>query len=289
MLVLLVILHNKYGESQYETIIDYLSDDASLIKLKIAIPYIASFDFTKQQLKKILKLFKEKHELNNNEIDRGLLYSSYDLIKKGYGSFSELLLLYANSSDLDIKYSLSQILMLGDNDYAGKDWFKKCFMSLCDTNIGDQAIIDNIDMVLCEYVKKDSYDFIKEFLYKWVESSNISTRFSSNTLSSFSLELSKAKLTNRFVTESLFFESGKIHSLLPSIANGNTVLDSNIISKLSEEEIIYICRKILGYFYEFNPMASLVFSILSAENISNNTKGIVIEVFVGHIDRKSVV
>ena len=90
---ILIELHNSNNESQYETIISYL-ESSNVIQLKCAISYIYYFDFSNEEFNKVLELFKEKVKFSNEEIDKYLIYGSYDLIEKGYKDFSEILILY---------------------------------------------------------------------------------------------------------------------------------------------------------------------------------------------------
>ena len=171
---ILVELHNSNHESQHNTIINYLKNNNS-IQLQCAISYIQQFNFSDEELKKVFELFKEKVNISNKEIDRELLYSSYDLIEKGYEYFSEILLLYIDNDDFEIKFNLSQILMFSAEKYIRKEWFRKLFNSIIDVDINNQNISSNIESVLEKFLKIDDYDFINEFLYKCIEKGSISS------------------------------------------------------------------------------------------------------------------
>jgi len=282
---ILSVLHNKYNESQYKTVISFLDSDDNIINLKIAISNIRYFNFSNRELKEILELFKEKVKLSNEEIDRALLYSSCDLIEKGYEYFSEILLLYMNHSDINIKGYMAQVLFYTRESYLNKKWFKKSFLSIIDVDIEHQNIIHNIEFVLEEFLKNDDYSYIKEFLFKWLEKGNLSSISSKSTLSTFSGEFNEHKLFNRFVTESLVYENNQLHQILPHLIEKDIQLDVEIMESFSYEDYLYVCRKILGYFHEFSIMNTMIFSILSVNNLSKRVKDLVTSILVNYIGK----
>ncbi|WP_373072083.1 hypothetical protein [Sulfurimonas sp.] len=281
---ILIELHNSNDESQYKTIIDYLKSN-NIIQQQCAISYIHLFDFSDDELKEIFELFKEKAKLSNAEIDRALLYSSYDLIEKGCEYFSEILLLYIDNNDIEIKFNLSQILMYASKKHITKEWFRELFNSIIDVDIDKQHVIFNIESVLKEFLKLDDYDFIRDFLYKWVEKGNLSSISSKNTLSTFKHEFNEHKLFSKFVTESLVYESAKLHKVLVDLIQKDIKLNADIMQTWNKDDYLYVCRKTLGYFYEFKTMNTLIFSMLSVENLSDDIKNIIFEVLVNHIGK----
>lgn len=281
---ILIELHNSSNEPQYNTIIDYLKSN-NIIQLQCAISYIHLFDFSDDELKEIFKLFKEKIKLSNEELDRVLLYSSYDLIEKGHEYFSEILLLYIDNGDIEIKFNLSQILIYASKTHLDKEWFKKLFNSILDVDIDKKHIIHNIESVLKKFLKIDDYDFVKDFLYKWVEKGNLSSISSKNTLSTFKHEFNKHKLFSRFVTESLVYENNKLHKVLADLIVNNVVLDVSVMKSFNFQDYLYVCRKILGYFYEFNTMNTMIFSILSVDNLSKEVKQLVIDILLNYLGK----
>ncbi|CUV65746.1 conserved hypothetical protein [Sulfurovum sp. enrichment culture clone C5] len=281
---ILVELHNSNHESQYNTIVNYLKND-NILQLQCAISYIHLFNFSDEELKEIFVIFKEKVKLSNEKIDRALLYSSYDLIEKGYGYFSKILLLYIDNDDIEIKFHLSQILNFTRKNHIKKKWFRKSFLSIIDVDIENQNVIFHIESVLKEFLKIDDYDFIKEFLYKWIEKGNLSSISSKNTLSTFKHEFNEHKLFSKFVTESLLHENNNLHKVLADLIEKDIELDADTMQAWNKNDYLYVCRKILGYFYEFKIMNTLVFSMLSVDNISDEVKNIIFEVLVNHIGK----
>lgn len=281
---ILIELHNSSNESQYKTIINYLKS-SNIIQQQCAISYIHLFNFSDEELKEIFELFKEKTKLFNAEIDKALLYCSYDLIEKGYEYFSEILLLYIDNDDIEIKFNLSQVLMFSCKKHLNKEWFRRLFNSIIDVDIDNQNIIFNIESVLTELLKKDDYNFVKDFLYRWIEKGNLSSISAKNTLHTFKHEFNEHKLFSKFVTESLIYENSKLHKVLADLIKKGIELDTNVMQTWDVDDYLYVCRKILGYFYEFKTINTLIFSMLSAENLSGDIKNIIFEVLVNHIGK----
>lgn len=281
---ILIELHNSSNEFQYKTIIDYLKS-SNIIRLQCAISYIHLFNFSDDELNEIFELFKEKAKLSIAEIDKALLYSSRNLIEKGYEYFSEILLFYIGNDDFEIKFNLSQILMFSAEKYIRKEWFRKLFNSIIDVDINNQNIFSNIESVLEKFLKIDDYDFIKEFLCKWIEKGSLSSTSSKNILSSFKHEFNEHKLFSKFVTESLVYENNKLHKVLADLIDSNVSLDISVLKSFNFQDYLYVCRKILGYFYEFNTMNTMIFSILSVDNLSIETKQLVTDILLNYLGK----
>jgi len=283
---ILVELHNSHKESQYQTIINFLQND-DLFELKCAIGYIHRYSFLNEELENIFELFKEKIKLSNKEIDRALIYSSYDLIEKGYEYFSEIILLFIDKEDINIKSHISQVLNYFSNVHIEKDWFKKSFLSIIDIDIEQQNIIHNIEFILNNYLIKDDYDFIKIFLYKWVEDGNLFSLYTKTTLNMFSRDFNKHKRFSQFITEALVYENDKLHQILPKlILEKELKLDVKVLENLAIDDYLYLCRKILGYFYEFEIINSMIFSILSVENLPKEVRQIIIDILINYIGKE---
>ncbi|HFU76637.1 MAG TPA: hypothetical protein ENK66_10375 [Arcobacter sp.] len=281
---ILVELHNTSEEHQYDTVVSFLKTN-NLFKLKCVIGYIHLFDFSDEELENIFKMFQDKVTLSNEEIDRELLYNSYDLIEKGHEYFSEILLLYIDYNDINIKFHFSQVLHFSRKHHLHKEWFKKSFLSIIDIDIEQQNIIHNIEFILEEYLKNDEYSYMKKFLFKWAEKGNLSSISSKNTLSIFSREFNEHQLFNRFVTESLIYESNKLHEVLPNLVEKDIQLDVDTMKSFSFEDYLYVCRKILGYFHEFSIMNTMLFSILSVNNLSKEVKQLVLDILIHYIGK----
>jgi len=283
---ILVGLHNSHNENQYGTVIKFLKDK-DIFKFKCVIGTIYLFDFSDEELKEICNLFKEKVKLSNEEIDRELLYSSRNLIKKGYEYFSEIILLYIHKDDITLKSHISQILYHVHKNHIEKDWFKKSFLSITNIDIEQQNIIYHIESILNGYLEKNDFLFIKKFLYKWIEKGNLSSLYTKTTLSIFTSKFNKYRYFSQFITEALVYENSDLHQILPKlIMEKELKLDIKTMEHLTIDDYLYLCRKILGYFHEFEIMNSMIFSILSVGNLQKEVREIIISILVDYIGQE---
>jgi len=274
---ILVTLHNKYKESQFNTIINYIESDND-IRRKYGINYLHLYDFTNEEyeilLEKLIEIGKKQVKL----YDRDLIYTTSDMLNKGYESFSKLLLLYdiKNISN-DLKYDISQVLIYQMESYITTKWYKEIFLSYANIDT-EVRIINNIEQILIEYLEKDEYIFIETFLDSWINNSNIYN----NELSSFFVEFSENENFSKYITNALNCENYKVH-LFISKNSTKTKLNKEVMETFTFDDFLYVCRKILGYFYEFDTQVEMIFSILSVENLSNEVKNLVVEILVNYL------
>lgn len=282
---ILDVLHNVHSQNQYLKTIKLMKNSNHIFHVRSAVNTIIKFKLSEEQVHEVFELFKTKYQLHNEEIDTELIYTTHHLIKK-HAIFKKFIILYADSQNIQILYQLSRILSLDRKECYTEEWFVKCLFALSSTDIEYVGIIRNIDSILSELIKDNqSYETVKIFLYQWINSSDVSVDFSNKTLSSFISSLNESELLGQFITESLFIENSKLHKVLPYFIEESTGLNIKIMESFTEKDFIYICKKVLGYFYEFEVMTRLIFSILSVKNISSDVQNLVIEVFVNHIGK----
>jgi hypothetical protein len=283
---ILTILHNHHNENQFRRILEMMnSTDTNIIKSSL--DTIGRIDITQNNIDEVFKAVKFLQEQNNEKID-GNVISCCNSIMKEYSMFKDILSEYSNTVHSETKYQLSHILMLNDKECINEDWYQKCLFSLVDTPFEHQGIITNINFILDELIKNiDNYEMIKEFLIQWSNSSNIYNNMTNNTLQIFisNFQSEQPELLNKFITECLNTENYRIHLMLPYFISSETILDKNILQLFSDNEMLFVCRKILGYFYKFEEIINLIFSILTVNELSENTHSILKEVVVNFIGK----
>ncbi|BAF72560.1 hypothetical protein [Sulfurovum sp. NBC37-1] len=273
-----VTLHNKYKISQFDTILSCLKNN-DVIKIRSAIGFLHQYDFSENEYQLIFEELKKISKLQNKEIDREIIYKSSDMLEKGYEYFSELLLLYiSNNIDLDLRYDISQVLMYQDEKYSKEEWYKKIFMSLAYLEY-DTSIANNIEQILIQYLKNKEYDFIEKFIDAWINNSDIYT----HEISTFFADFSEDGYFSKFITKALNSENYKMHLLISKNLTTEIKLDKDVLESFDFIDYLYVCRKILGYFYEFNVQMSMIFSILSVEHLPKKIQNLVIEIIVNFI------
>jgi len=282
---ILDVCHNVHLKNQYLRTVTLMKKSNNIFHIKSAIHFIIKLELSKEEVSEIFALFKIQYQLNDEKINSELINSTHHLIKS-HSVFKEFIILYADSQNVQTLYQLSRVLSLDRKEYYSEEWFIKCLFSLSSTNVEYEGIVINIDFILSELIKDNkSYETVKNFLYKWINDSDISSSFSKEILNNFIDSFNKSDLLSQFITESLLIENSKVHKILPYLIEENISLDSKVMETFSDKDFVYICKKVLAYFYEFEVMTKLVFSILSVENISNNVKDLVIEIFVNYIGK----
>jgi len=276
---ILVELHNTYKINQFETILEYL-DSKDEFKQKCIIGNIHLFDLSDD---KIQIIFKKFNQLINQspKIDMLIIYNSYDLIEKGYEYFSNILLKFIDIKNKDIKFAISQILMFGSEEYLEEDWFEKLFFSLL--NNETSYLINNIDLILGSFLEKDKYQIVEKFLFDWSIKGDL-TKVIDN-LNHFIYKLNKSRYFSTFITKALNYENEKLHSVVSKMLKKPVELDKEILKEFDFDDYIYVIRKILGYFYEFETINRMIFSILKVENLSEDIKNVIKGVITNFIGK----
>ena len=275
---ILVTLHNKYNETQFDRVVEYLKQDDT-IKRKSALGHLHLYNFSEDEYKIIFDELKNISLLKDKELDREVIYKVSDMLDKGYVYFSELLLFY-NDQDIhmDLKYDISQVLVFQDEKYFKEEWYKKIFMSLSHMEYNTN-IVNNIEQILSFYLNSGDYDFIERFIDEWIRHSDIYR----HKITSFFNEFSKFEYFSKFITKALNSDNSKIHLLLSNNLTFKVKLDKEILESFDFNDYLYVCRKILGHFYEFDIQMGLIFSILSFKVLSERIKNLVIEIIVNYI------
>ena len=64
------------------------------------------------------------------------------------------------------------------------------------------------------------------------------------------------------------------------------VLDQSILQSFTQEELLYVCRKILGYVYFADVLQSLFYSILTAIIENSQSVQLVVDIFISFIAKE---
>ena len=255
-----------------------------------AINTIANIELSEEEIVEVSILFDNSINMKNQQYLYMILYSCNKL-KDKYPQFKNLLLKFAQFDDKNLKYHISRVLMFNKGDEAYSEWFKECLLSLSDTLHEEKGIINNLNYTFVNILEAtNNYSVIKDFFLKWVQDSNITESFPQKSLEYFIHEFTSkySILNNKFITEILNSENSDMHSIMSYLTVGTTKLDKELLSGYSDNDLLYICRKILGYFYEFNTLKNLVLSIQEKEYLTKNNKALIIEVFTNHIGKEYI-
>lgn len=282
---IIVSLHNTHGTNQYQNVKSFLTNNKNIIKTKSAIDTIDKISINEEESKEIYSLFQNIIKLKNLEFNYLIIQVSNNL-KNTYPSFKNLLVQCSKFENGNIRFHISQVLMFNKKEFINEDWFKECLLSLKSTQSKEVGTIQNIAFTLNHIVEEtNSINLTKEFFLIWIENSDISSNFPDKKLDIFINEITKKhpNLTNKLITHIFNSENKKIHLILHHFISSKTELDTTVLDSLNDIDLLFICRKILGYLYQFEEQKSLVLSILKKKNINKDTVDLVNEVFINYI------
>ena len=139
--------------------------------------------------------------------------------------------------------------------------------------------------------------FVESFLIQWAIKSDISAtaneRIGKLFPSTFSTYIRHKAPLETFITNLLNHDDYRAHHLLSDLAHElmfhkiiRLNLDLNILNKLEFEDILYICRKLMGYIIiEADLISSLIFSIFDKNSIDQRTKQLIIDIFSQYLGK----
>ena len=164
--------NNKAYERMQE-----LFQNKNIFILQSAIEISALIKLLPRETEEVYEIFLKLMEIKNINVDKTILFSS-NKIKEKDGNFENILELYAKDERLEIKYSLSKILLLNKCKDVEKLWFRTCLFSLSSINKYDKEILRNISFILNNIInEKQDYEIIIEFLKEGIKAAQIQNNF----------------------------------------------------------------------------------------------------------------
>jgi hypothetical protein len=194
-------------------------------------------------------------------------------------------------------YSLSEFLWRNEKLLRDKDWFWPLVLHLASVKTEHKAILSNVDMMLDDWVADVNQQARAiEFIDTWI-SKQRSAAFASGGIESFfpstfhrlsEQPISLCRMLSKWLLEddSRFpLVASKLVSYLRASGLKILELNSAIIDSLTEKEIRFLVRRILGYVVGDEVQIPLIFSLVRTQNAKTRTFGYVAAVLqnqVGH-------
>ncbi|WP_320036335.1 hypothetical protein [Halarcobacter sp.] len=281
----IISLHNTHNINQYNNVKNFLTNTENTIKTKSAIDAIDKININEQESEEVYLLFENILKIKSLDFNYLIIYASNNL-KNSYSTFKNILVRSSKFKNDNTRYHISQILMFNKNEYINEDWYKECLYSLKSTNSKELGTIQNIAFTLNHILEEtNSIELIQQFFILWLDNSDISSNFPDEKLDFFINEITQKypTLLNKFVTNILNSENINQHLILHHFISSQVELDKDILDTLLHEDLLFICRKILGYLYQFEEQKSLVLSILNKEDTNKDTINLINEVFINYI------
>lgn len=165
---------------------------------------------------------------------------------------------------------ISTFLFLNSKAIIESDFLKKLFLTFTNIPCELKGIINDLDFILMDLVKTD-FDLFFNFITKWIDESD----FKNNSISfceiwsSFFSSLDFNKQVAFIYTTYFLRNEIEYHRVAADIIHNKGImseyifnLDEEIIKKCDAEDIIFLCRKILGHIYDIKIMCDLFNSLL---------------------------
>jgi hypothetical protein len=235
------------------------------------LPYQLPAD--QEKIDKSMQVSKLLAKKNSEDLDIEIVAAMVNLLKTSEEP-KKLLLTYAQRDNPIILYQVSLSLLQNCKAFIQEQWFKDCLMALSRTSCSHRGILHNLDLILfCILQIKGERVVVQEFFVQWAIKSNFSA--TSNEQVGTLFPSSIHQLTNdkqfleTFITNLLNHDDSKVHHFLFSLAHELSVydikdlkLDKEILNNLHFDDLIYICRKVLGYvILDGDLSCSLIFSL----------------------------
>lgn len=244
-------------------------------------------------IKKTFSVFDELLERKSDDLDQFITRSLGILYYLGEESRSRLMML-AKKFNPNVSYEISSFLFMQYKNINDDKWFEEILMTLSTTKCEYKGIIDNLDFILYGLLENiNNYNLIERFFTEWLLKSDYNpNKYEIDSL--FGSTLSKMTEINTFfdtlITKYLNHDNSKFHRIASDLIKYSNLykkrplnLDQAIIQSLSIEDILYICRKILGYIYDVNTICSLIYSVLEAKQKDIIVKELVYDIFCKYI------
>lgn len=247
----------------------------------------------KEIIEKTFDTFDRLLATNSEYMNQAITCSLGELCYLGDEAKSRLLDL-SRKNNPQICFQISRFLFLHYKNLFNDDWFKEVLMTLSATPCQYKGIIDNLDLVLYGLLGTENSQILVEcFFTEWLLNSDYQK--SEHKLDSlFGSTLSKlsedAVFFDTLVTKYFNHDNYKVNQTASELIRYSNLykkrsisLDQSIIKSLDIDDILYICRKILGYLFDVKDLCSLIYSILTAKPKDPNVKGLVRDIFLKQI------
>ncbi len=208
------------------------------------------------------------------------------------GDFKLQILELLKTNNSQIHFQVSRHLSFECGFLSNEKWFEKFLMSFDKTSCEYRGIIDNLDRLLHDLIKTNKSLF-KQFFTSWIVHSDYPQ--SKNELQdlfdstfyviSTDKELVQELITNYFNHDNRLVNQAGAELILfcNRSKTSNIEFDSDILKTLSFDDILYICRKILGYLIDVEIFCSLSYSVLGARIRNKRIVGTITDIFINHI------
>lgn len=283
--MILTTLHNEHKMNQYKQIKEYLDDTSDINKTLSSIEAISKIDLNPEEVNEVFESFNKINDLKLEKLSASLIYSSNQL-KDAYPKFKEILLKLSKTDNKTVKFHISRILSFNNQDAVSENWYRECLFALTDTTSEELGIVDSLSYIFVNILNEtNDYRVIRDFFIEWISKSDIVSNFPEKKLEYFIHEFASKypEEHSKFITEIFYSENDDFHIIVSKLVTSETIFDKDMIGKTTIQDLLYMCRKVLGYLYEFESMKNLVWSLSKKDNLTNSEQSLIVDVFSSHI------
>ena len=177
------------------------------------------------------------------------------------------------------------------------EWFNELLMSFAMAPCENHEIVNDVDLILSIlFEKEETQKLAEEFWIKWLilNSKQIYNNQLKNLFSStFAKLIDKTNIYTPLVTKYINHDNATVvHSAfevidyIQSYRKTKIVLDQSTLQSFTQEELLYVCRKILGYVYLADVLQNLFYSILTTIIENNDAVRLIGSIFVTYIAKE---
>lgn len=247
--------------------------------------YISNSNFSEKDsaIKFLLELLNTKKEF---ELQRTVeILCDLSLT---YSKLQKEIIKLRNKNDPYINYAISQFLFSNSNQINKTDYLKELFLTFTTISCEYKGIINNLALILLDMCKIE-FDLFFKFITKWIVESDLRNNSISfgDIWSAFFSTLEFGVHASYIYSCYLLYDDNIYHKVAAEIILKTGIIskksfyfENEIIQECTKKDIIFLCRKLLGYVYDINKLCELFDSILQVKIDDNSITKIIKNVFL---------
>lgn len=230
---------------------------------------------------------------NNSILSEKAAWSLCGLLYFGEYIQTKVLAL-AKRNDPNLSLKIIRYMSNSPKYIDDSQWFADLLMSFAVVSWKNSELSRSLDFLLSHiFINTSLQEIAVQFLAAWIErNESIDDKYKIESLlgSTLSTLDSKTTIFNSIVTRFLNHDHSNVNSAAAAFVNYANLyrkkkpqLDQTTIKSLNDEELLYVCRKILGYFYTAEDFLHLFYSILIAKVDDSEGSNLVASIFATFI------
>lgn len=256
-----VILSESNLEGIYSELLS-LSNHESIYVTQSAINALSRLPYQlpadQKKIDNFIQVLKTFSDRNSVGLDIAIVGAIGNSLRKSEEA-KNILLAYVQKDNPEILYQVSNALFQNCKIFIQEKWFKDCLMALSRTSCSYRGIIHNLDLILFTILEdKKECAVVQDFFIQWALNSYFSATSKDRVGAFFPSVIHQLirdkQFLETFITKLINHDDFKVHHFLFDFTHELSVynikdlkLDRKMVDNLNFDDLLYICRKILGY------------------------------------------